>query len=131
MPILALYIGQKSNFGDPVMSMDAVEEGDKGVTTIFGHSFDTTGVFGLGTDADGSPDDAAFPGRSPCPATATSPRDGAGISFFAWLFVFNGLAYLIWSLVSGHLARDLVPTTKDLKHIGASISEHARLKFPK
>ena len=51
--------------------------------------------------------------------------------FFAWLFLFNGLAYLLWSLGSGHLRRDLAPTGKDLKHIGASIAEHARLKFPK
>ena len=51
--------------------------------------------------------------------------------FFAWLFLFNGLAYLLWSLGSGHLRRDLAPTGKELKHIGASIAEHARLKFPK
>ena len=51
--------------------------------------------------------------------------------FFAWLFLFNGLAYLLWSLGSGHLRRDLAPSGKELKHIGTSIAEHARLKFPK
>jgi len=51
--------------------------------------------------------------------------------FFAWLFLFNELAYLLWSLGSGHLRRDLAPTATELKHIGASIAEHARLKFPK
>ena len=50
--------------------------------------------------------------------------------FFAWLFVINGIAYLIYSLVSGHLRRDLAPGTSELKHIGASIWEHIRLKFP-
>jgi len=45
--------------------------------------------------------------------------------------VLNGLAYLIWSLASGHLRRDLTPSGQELKHIGPSIWEHARLKFPK
>ena len=30
--------------------------------------------------------------------------------FFAWLFLFNGLIYLAWSLGSGHLRRDLAPS---------------------
>jgi thiosulfate reductase cytochrome b subunit len=34
-------------------------------------------------------------------------------------------------LVSGHLRRDLAPSGGELKHIGASISEHIRLRFPK
>jgi thiosulfate reductase cytochrome b subunit len=50
--------------------------------------------------------------------------------FFAWLFVINGLIYLIYSLVSGHIARDLAPTAREIKHIGNSIWEHVRLKFP-
>jgi thiosulfate reductase cytochrome b subunit len=37
----------------------------------------------------------------------------------------------LWSLASGHLRRDLTPSRNELKHIGASILEHARLKFPK
>ena len=45
----ALYLGAKSDFGDPIMAMGPVQEGDnvKGVTTLFGWQFDTTGVFGL------------------------------------------------------------------------------------
>ena len=43
----------------------------------------------------------------------------------------NGLAYLLWSLGSGHLRRDLAPSGRELKHIGASISDHAQLRFPK
>jgi thiosulfate reductase cytochrome b subunit len=51
--------------------------------------------------------------------------------FFAWAFIINGLIYLIYSFASGHLRRDLTPTGAEIKHIGASISEHARFKFPK
>ena len=50
--------------------------------------------------------------------------------FFAWLFVTNGLIYLIYSFVSGHFTRDLAPSGSELKHIGASITEHLRLRFP-
>ncbi|MFZ2019736.1 MAG: hypothetical protein WAU90_13815, partial [Methyloceanibacter sp.] len=41
----ALYLGSKSTFDDPVMAMRAVQAGDKakGITSVFGHSFDTTG----------------------------------------------------------------------------------------
>ena len=50
--------------------------------------------------------------------------------FFAWLFVVNGLIYLIYSLYSGHVRRDLVPTSTELADIGTTIKEHALLRFP-
>ena len=62
----ALYLGSKSDFDDPVMAMQPMKHGNEvyGVTTIFGWQFDTTGVFGLGKDPDGSyAGSAAFPGR--------------------------------------------------------------------
>ena len=128
-----LYIGSKSTFDDPIMAMAAVQEGEtaKGVTTILGHSFDTTGVFGLGTDANGDYDERGFSWTLTLPGHRNLAMGRRWHFFFAWLFVFNGLAYLLWSLGSGHLRNDLAPTRSDLKHIGASILEHARLKFPK
>jgi thiosulfate reductase cytochrome b subunit len=51
--------------------------------------------------------------------------------FFAWLFLLNGLAYLLWSLGSGHFRRDLAPSGREIRHIGASIAEHLKLRFPK
>jgi len=129
----ALYIGQKSTFDDPIMAMEAVQEGDKakGITEIFDHSFDTTGVFGLATGDDGQLDERGFPWSVTLPGHRDLAMGRRWHFFFAWLFLFNGLAYLAWSLASGHLRRDLAPSGKDLKHIGASILEHARLKFPK
>jgi thiosulfate reductase cytochrome b subunit len=120
----ALYLGSKSDFSDPVMAMGPVQEGDKvrGVTTLLGNSFDTTGVFGLAGDADEGYDVRGFPWSVTLPGNrdlATGRR---------WHFFF---AYLLWSLGSGHLRRDLAPSGSDLKHIGASIAEHARLRFPK
>jgi thiosulfate reductase cytochrome b subunit len=57
---------------------------------------------------------------------------GRGWHFmFAWIFVINGLVYLISALVNGHLRRDLVPTREQMRNIGHAIVEHARLRFPK
>lgn len=49
---------------------------------------------------------------------------------FAWVFVLNGLAYLILGLITRRLGRRLWPTGGDLKGIGASVVEHARFQFP-
>ncbi len=129
----ALYIGSKSTFDDPLLSMTEVDEGDstKGVTTIFGHDFDTTGVLGVSIDADGSADERGFPWSVTLPDHRDLSMGRRWHFFFAWLFLFNGLIYLAWSLASGHLRRDLAPTGEDIKHIGSSIAEHARLRFPK
>ena len=37
------------------------EEPPKGVTTVLGHAFDTTGFLGLSAGADGGPADRGFP----------------------------------------------------------------------
>lgn len=50
--------------------------------------------------------------------------------FFAWLFVINGAAYLLWTIFSGHLRRDLLPTRAEWRGIGRSIKDHLLLKHP-
>jgi thiosulfate reductase cytochrome b subunit len=129
----ALYLGAKSTFDDPIMAMGAVQDGDrfKGVTTLFGHAFNTTGVFGLSGDENSGYEDRGVSWSLTLPGHRDLAMGRRWHFFFAWLFLFNGLAYLLWSLGSGHLRRDLAPTATELKHIGASIAEHARLKFPK
>ena len=129
----ALYLGQKSDFNDPILAMGTARDGEsvKGVTTIFGHAFNTTGVFGLSGNADSGYQDRGFPWWATLPGHRDLALGRRWHFFFAWLFLLNGLAYLLWSLGSGHLRRDLAPSGKELRHIGASISEHVRLKFPK
>jgi len=50
--------------------------------------------------------------------------------FFAWLFVVNGIAYVLYTLVSRHLTKDLIPTRDELRNIGRSIVDHIKLKHP-
>jgi thiosulfate reductase cytochrome b subunit len=129
----ALYLGEKSVFDDPILAMGTVEEDGKpkGVTTIFGYVIPTHGVFGLSGDADSGYENRGFPWWATLPGYRNLAMGRRWHFFFAWLFLFNGLAYLLWSLGSGHLRRDLAPSRQDLAHIGASIREHARLNFPK
>ena len=128
----ALYLGSKSNFDDPVMAMRPMKHGEQvvGVTTIAGWNIDTTGIFGLAYTEDGDYQIRGFPWSVTLPGHRDLATGRRWHFFFAWLFVINGIAYLIYSLVSGHLRRDLAPGTSELKHIGASIWEHIRLKFP-
>jgi thiosulfate reductase cytochrome b subunit len=50
----------------------------------------------------------------------------------AWLLVFTGLLYIIFSLLSGHLRKNLLPERGDLKwrSFSTSIGSHLRLQRP-
>lgn len=128
-----LYWGQKGDEYDPaLLSIHAVPGADgavHGVTQIGRLKLDTTGVLGW-SQSHGHGVAVAWPSW----ITIPSYRDLADARhwhfFFAWLLVFNGFAYLAWSLYSRHLARDLVPTRADLKSIPQSIRDHVRLRHP-
>ena len=129
----ALYLGQASDFSKPVLALEAVrtEDGAKGVTSLLGYDFNTTGVFGLGGNKAEGYQERGFPWWATLPGHRNLSMGRRWHFFFAWLFLFNGLVYLLWSLGSGHLRRDLAPSGKELKKIGTSIREHVRLKFPR
>ena len=82
------------------MAMGAVEQGEtlKGVTTIFGYAIPTTGVFGLSGDADSGFHARGFPWWTTLPGHRDLAMGRRWHFFFAWLFLLNGLAYLLWSL---------------------------------
>jgi thiosulfate reductase cytochrome b subunit len=50
--------------------------------------------------------------------------------FFAWLFVANGCIYAVYALTSGRIRWTLLPSGAQLRHIGRSVIEHLRLRFP-
>jgi thiosulfate reductase cytochrome b subunit len=130
----ALYWGDRSTFDHPWLALGAGQNaaGDlAGVTTIAGHSFDTTGVLGLSKDADGEPAERGFPAWATLPGPEWLAMGRRWHFFFAWLFVINGAVYAAYTLLGGHLRRDLLPSPRDLAHIGRSLWDHARLRFPK
>jgi thiosulfate reductase cytochrome b subunit len=49
---------------------------------------------------------------------------------FAWFFVLNGIAYVVFTVFSGHLRRDLVPSKTELRGIGSSLKDHLLFRYP-
>lgn len=102
----------------------------RGVLTIAGHEFDTTGWLGARVTADGRVDTNAFPLWLTIPGHYSLAEARNWHFFFAWLFVINGVVYLLYSFLSGHVRRDLAPTVPELRDIGTSIKDHIRFKHP-
>jgi thiosulfate reductase cytochrome b subunit len=129
-----LYFGNRSDPGEAVLSMRAARSADGtpvGLTTIGNTTFDTTGVLGLSTNAYGRLEARGFPSWITLPSYRDLATGRRWHFFFAWLFVLNGLAYLVYAFWSGHARRDLKPSGSQLRNIGHEILDHIRLKFPK
>ena len=130
----ALYWGAKSTFAQPWVTtgMSEVRGEPRGVTMIAGHAFDTTGLLGW-SGKEGMREQRGFPAWATIPSYRSLADGRRWHFFFAWLFVINGLAYLAWSLIGGHIRRDLWPTREQLspRHVLHEIATHARLQFPK
>lgn len=127
----ALYFGQASNFAHPVASIGTEQRDGReiGVTKIYGRTFNTTGVLGLSGPQ--NEDEHAFPAWLVLPSFQDLAFGRRWHFFFAWLLVLDGLIYLVWGLASGHFWRNLIPSWQQLRHIGGSILDHARLRFPR
>jgi len=131
----SLYWGQYGADDDPsFISMQAVEDGDavKGVTRVGNLRFDTTGVLGL-SNVDGEQTARGFPAWATLPSYQDLATGRRWHFFFAWLFVINGLIYMVYGFLARHFRRDLLPTKNELSpsHLGHEIADHARLRFPK
>ncbi|MBM7045788.1 MULTISPECIES: cytochrome b/b6 domain-containing protein [Rhizobium] len=95
-------------------------------------SITTTGILGASM-VDGEMTPRAFPAWATIPSFQDLATGRRWHFFFAWLFVINGLLYVLYGLIGGHFRRDLVPTAKDIapRNIWHEIKDHARLRFPK
>jgi thiosulfate reductase cytochrome b subunit len=126
---------QTTNFDRPFFSLSARHDDDgnatAGLTRIFGHAFNTTGVLGASRGDDGSLEERGFPAWATLPSYQDLAMGRRWHFFFAWLFVINGAVYAAYTLLGGHLRRDLLPSGRDLAHIGRSLWDHLRLRFPK
>ena len=130
----ALYWGETSTFADPwvAMTKEEIRDEPRGITTVGAMRFDTTGLFGW-SGKEGMREQRGFPSWATIPSWRDLATGRRWHFFFAWLFVVNGLIYLAWSLLGGHLRKDLLPTRAQLspRHILQEIATHARLRFPK
>jgi thiosulfate reductase cytochrome b subunit len=100
----------------------------QGVTRVLGAEFDTTGVLGVSAGANGQPQPSAFPTWMMIPGPQWLSMARSWHFFFAWIFVLNGILFVLYTIFSRHLTRDLAPTGGELRGIGASIREHLRFR---
>lgn len=129
----ALYWGHASHFDRPLLAMDAVRGPDgkgRGITRVGDASFDTTGVLGVSKAADGHMVKRGVPEWATIPGPRSLALGRRWHFFFAWLWVVNGACYLLWSLATRHLARDLAMHSRDWRAIPRSVVEHLRFHHP-
>ena len=115
-----IEIGSQQNSGEA-----------EGYLKIGDVSLITTGVLGV-SELNGTQMRRAFPAWLTLPSYQDLAAGRRWHFFFAWAFVINGLVYLGYSLISGHLRRDLLPNRHQLglRHLWQEIIDHARLRFP-
>ena len=80
-----------------------------GITQLGPWQFDTTGVLGW-SKADGQFQPRGWPEWLTIPGFQDLADARHWHFLFAWILVFNGLAYLTYSLWSRHLQRDIWPS---------------------
>jgi thiosulfate reductase cytochrome b subunit len=126
-----LYWGQYGADADPpFVSLGAAYAPDhslRGVTKIGPVKFTSTGLLGVsGNEIRG------YPSWLTLPASRNLATGRRWHFFMAWIFVLNGLVYLVSSALNGHFRRDLIPTKGQLqpRHVWQNILDHARLKHP-
>jgi thiosulfate reductase cytochrome b subunit len=129
----ALYWGETSKFGDPAFAITTKKDMNgetRGVIDIAGRQIDTTGWLGVSRDSEGDRVTRAFPAWATLPSWQSLAEGRLWHFFFAWIFVLNGLIYVLYSVLSGHLWRDLFPSHRDLGRLARTIWDHLRLRFP-
>jgi thiosulfate reductase cytochrome b subunit len=131
-----LYWGQYGADADrPVVSLTAAR-GPRheviGVTRIGSLTLETTGFLGASKNADGEITPRGFPAWLTLPSYKDLGTGRRWHFFAAWLFVANGLIYLLHTAFSGHFRRDLALSKAEVapRHILRDIWDHLRLKHP-
>ena len=126
-----LYWGQYG--ANPDYAWFAVGSTPKtGFVRVGATRIETTGVLGRWTDANGKSQTWAFPGWATIPTTY-SLADGRRWHFlFAWVLAISLTLFMLWSLIGGHLKRDLHVRRGEwsLRHIWQDVKDHARLRLP-
>lgn len=127
-----LYIGQQSGFefNNSILRIGAINtpEGPRGQTTVFGQTFDTTGVLGMSGSAE-RPQFVGFPGALTIPSTRDLATGRVVHFFFGWIFVAALFIWFLASFINGHLRRDIIPKGADLAGLPRDALDHARFRL--
>jgi thiosulfate reductase cytochrome b subunit len=107
-------------------------EGPAGFVQLFDSiQIPSTGILGVSAE-NGMQVDRAFPAWATLPSSLDLAEARHWHFFLAWLLVTNGLIYLVFGIIGGHLYRDIVPRRGELRlrHIHHEIVQHLLLRFP-
>lgn len=109
-----------------VLSIDSPQDG-VGTTTLFGHTFVTTGWLGWTSDGMGGTGAHAFPSWITIPAYQDLADGRQWHFFFAWIATVCWLGWLISSAIKGNLG-DLVLRPSDLPKLWPMQAYYLRLR---
>ena len=107
------------------------QRGGHGYLRIGSWRLGTDGVLGSWTDPDGRRRFNAFPWWATIPSRYSLADGRLWHLAFAWVLALGLLGYLVWSLVNGHLRRDIHISRPEWgwSNLWHDIREHARLRF--
>jgi len=127
-----LYWGEYGANADPAWLTIGSTRGGEGFLRIGDVTMETTGVLGVWTDPDGEVKNRAFPWWATIPSGYSLADARLWHLAFAWVLGPALVAYLLWSVLNGHLWRDIRMTRAELRpgQIWHDIKDHARLRFP-
>ncbi len=130
----ALYWGQAATFERPLLAMRGERLADgrqRGITLVGERRFDTTGLLGVSANpVTHRPGARGFPSWATIPDIRSLAVGRRWHFFFAWLWVVNGTVYLLWSVASRHLSRDLSMRRGDWRELPATALDHLRFRHP-
>jgi Ni/Fe-hydrogenase b-type cytochrome subunit len=123
-----LHWGDKAEPDEAFFSIYAAMDGGtpRGYTELYGWRWETTGFLGIQFTEMG-PEPRAFPSWLTIPGYFWLAGGRRWHFFFAWLFVLNGLLYILYGLFCGHL-RELVCRPRELRRAGSMIAYYLGLR---
>jgi thiosulfate reductase cytochrome b subunit len=125
-----LYWGEYGNRDEQAWLVIG-QQGQRGFLEIAGSRIDTTGVLGRYEDGEGQMRNRAFPGWATIPTDYNLADARHWHFFFAWIFAFGLLFFMILSLFNGHI-RQMIAMRRAEWHPRAlwrTIVDHAKFDF--
>ncbi len=126
-----LYWGEAGAHDDPAwLEIGAVE--DRGFLQIGDTRIDTTGLLGVSADFRGPATPRAFPDWATLPSHRSLSEARRWHLTLAWPMVVGTLVFGLWSVINGHVRRDLMPRRDEMapRHIGRQLAHHAMCRWP-
>jgi thiosulfate reductase cytochrome b subunit len=104
-----------------------------GALRVGGFEIPTTGVLGVSRGPGGHLVVRGFPVWATLPSWQDLATGRRWHFFLAWIFVANGLVYLVVGTVNGHFRRDLAPRPAELapQSLARDVLDHIRLNHPR